>query len=54
MQPDDLDSFYVPPYLKYAYCPEEPVLFEGSLLKNLLLGMYLSIVTLSEALSPKT
>lgn len=37
-QPDDLESFYAPPYLKYTYCPEDPVLFEGSLLKNLLIG----------------
>lgn len=37
-QLDDLDSFYAPPYLKYTYCPEEPILFEGSLIKNLLIG----------------
>ena len=31
-------SIYVPPFLKYAYVQETPMLVEGSLLKNLLLG----------------
>ena len=31
-------SIYVPPFLKYAYVQETPMLVEGNLLKNLLLG----------------
>ena len=30
---------YKPPYLTYSYAPETPVLLEGSILKNLLLGV---------------
>jgi hypothetical protein len=35
---NDTGSIYMPPYLNYVYCPDIPVLFEGSILKNLLLG----------------
>jgi len=34
----DEGSMYLPPFLRYGYCSEAPVLFEGSILKNLLLG----------------
>ena len=40
---DDLSTLYVPPFLRYSYCPEVPVLFEGSIMKNLLLGAHNSI-----------
>ena len=30
---------YKPPYLTYSYAPETPVVLEGSILKNLLLGV---------------
>ena len=30
---------YRPPFLKYAYVPESPALLEGSVLKNLMLGV---------------
>jgi hypothetical protein len=33
-----ISNIYVPPFLKYAYVPESPVLVEGSILKNLLMG----------------
>ena len=35
----DEGIIYKPPFLTYAYAPETPVLLEGSILKNLLLGV---------------
>ena len=30
---------FIPPQLKFAYCPDTPVLLEGSIMKNMLLGV---------------
>ena len=40
---NEVENMYLPPYLKYSYCPELPVLFEGSILKNLMLGVQRSL-----------
>ena len=38
-QKQESGSIYVPPFLKYTYVPESPVILEGSILKNLLLSV---------------
>ena len=36
---DQEGSIYVPPFLRYTYVPETPALMEGSILRNLTLGI---------------
>jgi len=38
IQRDDVPTVFVPPTLTYIFMSEMPVLLEGSILKNLLLG----------------